>query len=535
MPVKDRKAYFKQYRRQARAKAKAAKAAAGPVVATPGPVDPVGALATWAEETLKIPPGHPNAGKPMVLPDYGRSFLHDALSSREALLSVGRKNAKSAIVAVLILGFLVGPLRQPGFRVGIASISKLKGNELRMQVEDIAKASGLFGLTFLRSPAPGKIESATGGVDLLAADGQSGGGHAGGYDLILIDELGLIPESKRDFIVSLRSSTSAKNGKIIALSILGFSPFTKEIIDRQHEAGVAVHLYQARKEAKVDDPGAWHDANPGIAAGIKSLEYMQHESKRVLSSVGDQSLFRAFDLNLPQDPAKQLIIDLDTWKRCVGDAARRGPCVLGFDLGGAAAMTSLVAYWIATGRVECYAAFPSEPVLSERGKRDGVGLLYQTMHETGELWTLGKRVTDVSAFLTECVERLRGETVLAVGCDRFRKAEAIEALEESKAAWGPLVLRGTGASATADGSFDIRSFQRLTMQGKFHVARGAAILTEAISQSSLRFDQGGNPALDKQKGNSRIDPLQAAVIAAGLAMPEIEKPVERKARVLVVG
>ena len=529
----NRNAYMKQFMRQKRAKQKAAKATA-PALG-PAPVDPIGALAQWAEETLKIPAGHENAGQAMILPDYGLSFLRDAVQSREALLSVGRKNAKSAIIAVLILGYLVGPLRQDGFRVGIGSISKLKAGELKQQVQNIAEASGLQGLTFFRSPAPGRIESGTGGVDLLAADGQSGGGHAGGYDLILIDELGLIPESKREFIVSLRSSTSAKNGKIIALSIQGYSPFTKEIIERKNEPGVSVHHYAAKPDATVDDPQAWHDANPGIHGGIKSLAYMEHESRRVLSSVGDQSLFRAFDLNLPQDPAKQLIVDLEAWRKCIGEAERKGPRVVGFDLGGAAAMTSLVAYWIETGRVEAFAAFPSLPSLAERGKRDGCGLLYQTMYESGELWTMGRNTTDVSAFLSECMARLSGTRILCCGCDRFRKAEAVDFLEEAKVDFGNLILRGTGASSTADGSFDIRCFQRLILKGQWHTAKGGAILTEAISQASLRFDQGGNPALDKQKGNSRIDPLQAAVIAAGLAMPEIEKPVSRKARVLVVG
>ena len=32
--------------------------------------DPVGVLATWAAETLVVPPGHPLSGRPMVLPDF---------------------------------------------------------------------------------------------------------------------------------------------------------------------------------------------------------------------------------------------------------------------------------------------------------------------------------------------------------------------------------------------------------------------------------------------------------------------------------
>ena len=60
-----------------------------------------------------------------------------------AALSTARKNAKSAIAAVLALGYLVGPLRRPGWRGAIASITKEKAGELRRQVREIAEASGL--------------------------------------------------------------------------------------------------------------------------------------------------------------------------------------------------------------------------------------------------------------------------------------------------------------------------------------------------------------------------------------------------------
>ena len=45
------------------------------------PSDPAGALAAWARDRLIVPPGHPNAGKPMKLPDYLQRFLSDALQA----------------------------------------------------------------------------------------------------------------------------------------------------------------------------------------------------------------------------------------------------------------------------------------------------------------------------------------------------------------------------------------------------------------------------------------------------------------------
>ncbi len=70
----------------------------------PVPDDPgeqVRLLAAWAKECLIVPPGHPAAGEPLALPSYAEVFLADALSHPESLLCIGRKNAKSAICAVL--------------------------------------------------------------------------------------------------------------------------------------------------------------------------------------------------------------------------------------------------------------------------------------------------------------------------------------------------------------------------------------------------------------------------------------------------
>ena len=147
--------------------------------------------------------------------------------------------------------------------------------------------------------------------------------------------------------------------------------------------------------------------------------------------------------------------------------------------------------------------------------------------------TLG-RVTPVAAFLKDCAARLEGVRVLVAGADRFRQAEALQAIEDAGLNW-PLEWRGTGASATAGGSFDVRSFQRAVLQGKLHVTRGAAVLTQAIMGSALRFDQAGNPALDKQKGLARIDPLQAAVIACGLGELAEGQAKPSPSRLVVVG
>ena len=102
--------------------------------------DPAGAVAEWSAAVLVVPPGHPRAGEPMTLPPYAVSWLREALAptTRESLLCMARKNAKSAVCAVLALACVCGPLWRQGFRGAVVSINVAKAGELVRQAHEIA-------------------------------------------------------------------------------------------------------------------------------------------------------------------------------------------------------------------------------------------------------------------------------------------------------------------------------------------------------------------------------------------------------------
>ena len=517
--IKNLDALNEKARNHMRAK-RAADKAAGKTVAKRAPKTPsdkAAAICEWARSKLKVPPGHPSEGRPFEIPAYGLKFLRDALATgtQEALLCLGRKNAKSAIVAVLLLAYLVGPLRRAGFRAGVASISREKANELRAQVQAIATASGLKRIRFYRARSAPAITSESGGsIDILSADKNAGA--AGSYDVSIIDELGLLSERNRGLVNSMRSAVSAKAGKFLSLSVHGDGPFIPEILERKGAAGLAIHHYRAPQDCALDDEAAWIAANPGIKAGIKSRDYMASEAARVAVTRSDESSFRALDLNQPCAPGSEMIFSLAEWQACVVDEAalpaRTGQCCVGFDLGGSSSMTALAAVW-PNGRIETWGGFPNNPPLKERARVDGAP--YELMAERGELKVYAGRVTPVQEFLRDCAARLAGERVLAAGADRYRKAEAMQALDGAELRW-PITWRGMGASAKADGSHDVRSFQKLVLTRRLKT-RESLLLDCAIKSSVIRRDASGNPALDQAAKAGRIDALSATVIASGLA------------------
>ena len=488
--------------------------------------DPVAALARWARRSLKVPPGHPRAGKPMSLPPWAVEFIRGALAAEghKALLCCARKNAKSAITAVLVLGYLVGPLRVAGWRGAVASLNRDKAHLLLKQCEAIALASSLAGLEFRRTPYPGTVRGPEGEAVILSAD--RGAGHAEGFDLVVVDETGLMQERDRAMLASLVSSTSAKSGRMIHLSIRGDGPFVPELLS---DAAVCRMVYAAPEGCELGDMAAWRAANPGLGK-IKSLAYMAREAASAAAVPANESFFRAHDLNQAVDPTREQIVVQADWKPCMvhQDALppREGGCTVGFDAGSSASMTAAAAWWPKTGRLEVWCGFPATPGLLARGKADFVGDLYQRMADRGDVRVYAGRVTPLGSFLADVGARLDGEKVIAFGADRVRKAEVRAALEAADLPWWPLFTpRGTGASATADGSHDVRAFQKAVLSRRLKTRPNLA-MEHAVVESDIRYDVAGNPALDKARQCSRIDAMQAAVIAIGLGEVARERPTQ---------
>ena len=515
-----RKLYMREYRARKRAEREAA-AKAGPAAATD---DPVGALAEWAASTLKVPPGHPLAGQPMALPDFAEDFLRAGWGAHESALSMGRKNAKSAICAVLALGHLVGPLRSEGWRGAVASVSKEKAAELRNQVAAIAEASKLD-VTIRQSPYPGKIVSATGTLETLASERTAG--HSSSFDLVVVDETGLMPERARELLAGLRSSVSAKGGRIVHISVRGDSPLFAEILDNE---AVVRRVYAAEPGCAIDDEAAWAAANPGLGT-IKQRSYMVAEVERIRGAPGDEPSFRAFDLNEALSPTREMILSPDDLTACFVDdlPARAGACYLGFDFGEATSSTAACAIWPETGRVETWMAFGDVPPLRDRQRRDSAP--YVAMEARGELRTYPGRVVRPDAFLSDLQADLAGCHVEAAAADSYKDSEVKDYLDRAAVRW-PIDFRRVGAGK--DGGKDIRAFQRLVIQRRLAMVENLSLVT-AISKSTLRRDGNGNPGLDRATYRGRIDVLSAAVIAAGLAEPAFDRPAARPLRFAVAG
>ena len=497
---------------------KASRKTATNVVQLPVPTDPVGELARWSREVLTVPPGHPAAGEPMVLPEYFEKFLRDGWGSHESACAVSRKNAKSAGCAILCLGHLCGPLRRQGWRGAIASLNTAKADELRTQVEQIARASGLSELVYRRSPYPGRIISSTGSLECLSSDRTAG--HASSFDLVVVDETGLFDERARELLAGLRSSVSAKSGRVVHISVRGDSDLFREILENPE---TVAHVYEAPVDCDLFDRDAWAAANPTLGT-IKSIDYMEAEARRVSNVPTDEPSFRAFDMNARLSPVREMILNPTELQRCIVAELpeRKGDVVIGLDAGEATSATAAVCIWPTTGRVETRMAFGDVPSLRDRGRHDGAA--YEAMLDRGELVTYSGRVVPLDSFLADLAHDLKGCRVHRLASDGYKDAEVKDFLDRARLRW-PYEARRVGAGR--DGSRDVRCYQRLILTGRLKMLENLSMAT-AIMNSTLRRDENGNPALSKAKSRGRIDVLSGGIIAAGLAEPLMGRPPARR-------
>ena len=319
--------------------------------------------------------------------------------------------------------------------------SREKAAELWTQIVDIAAASGLDEIR--SGKVPRHVSSAWGRCEFLSADRTAG--HASGFDLVIAPALGLFPERGRDLVAGLLSSTSTRDGRLIAISVIGDSPLSREMIDRAGDPATVAHVYQAAKDAALDDPAAWAAANPGLGS-IKSRSYMADMARRAGANPAEAASFRVYDLNLPGSASREMIVTLDRWLLVEARPRpnREGPCFVGFDLGGSSSLTAPALYWPAVGRLEVYGAVGDDPDLAARGEADGVGGRYERMAERGELRTWPGRVTPCGPFLGWIAEVLDGAAPTLAVADRYRRAEALDALDAAGVAW-PIEWRAQGA------------------------------------------------------------------------------------------
>ncbi|WP_375160348.1 terminase large subunit domain-containing protein [Bradyrhizobium sp. RDT46] len=474
-------------------------------------------------ESLEIPEG-PLAGQMLRLAPFQRQFVEGALADgvNVAALSIGRGNAKTALSSGLALGALLGKWDpQPRREIVLAA-----------RTRDQARIAWNFCVAFARS-LPDDVVSqleirrqprfeieytGDGGGHVLraiAADGKSALGLAPTF--VLMDERGhWATDSGNDLEHALLSGLGKRGGRALIISTSApddAHPFSQWLDTDQ--LGVYRQEHRPAPGLPADDLESLLIANPGAEHGVgASLEWLQAQARRAIARGGSTlTTFRLYNRNERiSGESRDLLLTVDEWLACESDdlffCERKGPVVVGIDLGGSASMSAASFYWPETSRLECLGWFPSKPGLLDRGQSDGVGSRYVEMNNRGELFTLGDQTVPVAAWLSEVMRHIEGETIAAMVMDRYKQSELGEAIDRIGIR-SPLVWRGMGFK---DGGEDIERFKRAVFDGKVK-SRPSLLLRSAFADAVCLRDPANNAKLAKARSTGRIDAAAATVVA----------------------
>ena len=498
-----------------KARAKAAKESAVPINNATGLQGDefVTAFVDWAEKLI-VPAGSAaTVGKRFQIKPYQleivRAFANGELT--KVIVSIPRKNAKTAIVALLALFCL---LRAPEYWNGIvASITLDLTITVYKQMRAIVNTNDIEGLHFFRSKPP-KITCGTRELQFVASNKRSGG-HSFSCDLVLFDEYGLTNESDRDIVEALLASLAITQGKFIAISPQYDSPLMREDREAANESKqIELIEYAATLD---DDPFAletWEKANPALP-DILPIEALEKAAERAQLSEANLPYFLSQHLNLPVNPEKQSIVFVHEWQNIYNDEDLEGEEVwLGIDPGGSASMTAAFAVGERSGRCRVWGAWGDYISLLERGRADGVGRRYEKMRERGELRLYSGREVPVGQFLRDVLTDLHEVDcgVRALATDTYRFDEVMQTIETEELHHLPVDERRVGSGK--DGSYDVRAFQHCVYTERIS-CKPSLIMESAIASSKIKVENG-NPSLEKVTTNTRIDALSAAILAVGL-------------------
>lgn len=485
-------------------------------------------------EHLEITSGE-HAGRKMVLRPwqreiidaiYGRQTAEGRRRVRTAVLSVARKNGKSAFAAGLALCHLLGPESERRGQVYSAAADRDQAALIFNEMVAFIDAEPRFAERVNIQRFAKVIEDLPTGSIYKALSADANTKHGFSASFIIYDELAQAPN--RHLYDVLTTSTAARAEPltvVISTQSADDLHVMSELVDyglqvqsgAVDDASFHLTLYEAPDGCDLLDEAAWRLANPALG-DFRSLDELRTAAQQASRLPAREPAFRNPYLNQRIDAAEHFIPPAE-WLACNGpvdpEALRGRPCFGGLDLGSTRDLTSLALIFPDDGgAVLSWNWCPAER-LPEREDVDRVP--YRTWAKEGLIEPAGAKATDKRAVVTRLAEITAAYDVRAIAFDRWQIKE-LERLMAEEGITLPLREFGQGFKdmGPAVSALEERILNRRLRHG------GNPLLLWAISNVRISSDAAGNRKMDKDRARDRIDPAVALAMAAGIAAREPE-------------
>lgn len=473
----------------------------------------------FIEGYLRVPEGK-DVGKPLVLADFQKRFLIDVFDNphgtRRAILSMGRKGGKTALIAAILAAFVVGPeARQNAVLVSGALSREQASLVFRLCCLMIQQSPKLAPLVRI-IPSGKRIIGLPMGTEFRAMSAEAKTAMGASPLLIIGDEWGQVRGPQDDFIDSLVTAQGAHEDPlqiIISTQAANDADWLSVQIDdarNSQDPRIVCHVYEAPAGCDLLDESAWKAANPALGT-FRSLDDLREQLTQAQRMPSMENSARNLLLNQRISTVSPFISP-SVWKSCAGPVLPfDGPVWCGIDLSARLDLTAMVI----VGQVDdVWHVVPyfwcPESGIEDRSRRDRAP--YSTWARQGLIRTTPGASVDYEHVAADIAEILSDLDVRGVAFDRWR----IDLLKKEFDRLGvdlPLVEWGQGFR---DMSVALDALEAELLNGR--IAHGGhPVLTMCAANAVVTRDPSGGRKLDKAKATGRIDGLQALAMSMGVA------------------
>ena len=479
-------------------------------------------------ELLIVPSGEGQGGN-FSLDDFQIDWIRDVYrehkgrrTCRRAILSIARKNGKTALMAAIVLVHLVGP-------------EAIENGEIYSAANDREQAAQVFKVAAQMVRADPELLSIVNVIDSTktmvcyangsfykAMSAEAGTKHGLNPSVWIYDELA--QSKNRELYDVLDTSQGARAeplGVIISTQSNDPQHILSQLIDDGLTGGdptIVCHLHAVPDDQEdIFDPKCWKLANPALGS-FRSRDDMKTVADKAKRMPGFENTYRNLYLN-QRVTRHSVIAPKNLWKACTNpDVALIDgeEIVLALDLAGTTDLAALGAISVEGARYLTWFWKPAD-FLEEHGKRDRID--YALLAKQGLLNLSPGRSIDPQSIALKIGELKQRYRVVGLVYDRWRieslKRELDRAdidFQEGPDGHGlPLYPWGQGYGSMAPA---LDALELLIMEEKLQHS-GHFLLTNHISNAAVSTDPAGNRKFDKEKSRMRIDGAQTLAMAAG--------------------
>lgn len=477
-------------------------------------------------------------GKPVRLAAFQKDFILAVYDNPEvtdtAILSIARKNAKTALIAFIVIAHLIGPVALQNSRILSGGMSKEQASEVfNYAAKCIRLSHRLSSLIRIKESVKEMIGIRMNVIyKAISADAKTA--HGKSPIVAILDEVGQIRGPTSDFVSAIETAQGAyeAQGEIqplifyISTQAESDSDFFSILIDDARDMTppkTVCHVYEADEDCDVMDEAQWYKSNPGLG-DFRSMSDMRKLAEKAARMPSFGNTFRNLNLNQRVETFDPLF-SRDDWKACGKAPHPLAECSKiygGLDLSGTTALTALeLIGWhdeSETWNAHSFFWTPEKGLLA-RSKEDKVP--YDRWHGKGLIKTTPGKTVNYSFVVKDMIEIVKPiqDKLEAIAFDRWRMEQLKKECDNFSDApdfkfeeWG----QGFKDMAPAIDAIEDFVLNETIRHGN------NPVLTSCMSNSLVIKDPADNRKLDKRHARRRIDGMQALAMAAGIAVRKDE-------------